>query len=339
MQAVPFSIGSVTFPNQLALAPLSGITNLPFRRIARELGAGMVVSELVSSNGLVQANRRTRKYLLTHPDEWPVVMQIFGDDPEPMAEAARMAEQAGAHVVDINIGCPVKKVVQRGAGCALMRDLPRAARLISAVANAVSVPATVKIRAGWSAGEVNAPEFAAMAEDQGAQAVTVHGRTRQQMFSGRADREVIRRTVERVNIPVIGNGDVTDAESARGMLEETGAAAVMIGRAAQGNPWIFGQIAEAWRTGVRPPAPSVAERLRVIRRHTAMYVEHAGENTAVREMRKHLCWYTRGLPGGARFREQVQGVNRLIEMEEVLERFFDTPGTTSAETRSAARVA
>ena len=330
MKSTPFSIGNVTFPNQLALAPLSGITNLPFRRIARELGAGMVVSELVSSNGLVQANKRTQKYLLTHPDEWPIVMQIFGDEPEPMAKAAKLAEQAGAHVVDINIGCPVSKVVKRGAGCALMRDLPRASRLICAVADAVSVPVTVKMRAGWSSGQVNAPEFAAMAEDQGAQAVTVHGRTRQQMFSGTADRDVIRRTVENVSIPVIGNGDVTDAASAARMLEETGATAVMIGRAAQGNPWIFGNIATEWQTGIKTPSPSPEERLRVIRRHMAMYVDHSGESTAVREMRKHLCWYTKGLPGGARFREKIQDITRLIEMEEVLLRYFDSISTPAA---------
>ncbi|MDH5527886.1 MAG: tRNA dihydrouridine synthase DusB [Nitrospirota bacterium] len=320
----PLTVGPVTFPNALALAPLSGITNLSFRRIAREMGAGIVVSELVSSAGLVHAGERTRRYLLTHPDEWPVVMQIFGGDADHMARAAAMAEQAGAHVIDINIGCPVKKVVKRGAGCALMRDLPRSADIISAVVKAVSVPVTIKIRAGWNAREVNAPEYARMAESEGAQAVTVHGRTREQMFTGRADRGVIRRTVEAVSIPVIANGDIDGPDSATAMLAETGAAAVMIGRAAQGNPWIFKEIIETWRTGRIPDPPSPEERCRVILRHLELYLEHATESTAVREMRKHACWYTKGLRDGAHFRTDVQKITGLEALRDAVRRYFDT---------------
>jgi tRNA-dihydrouridine synthase B len=316
-------IGGVAFPNALVLAPLSGITNLPFRRIAREHGAGMVVSELVSSNGLVMASRRTLRYLLTHPDERPAVMQIFGDDPDCMARAAAIARDAGAEVIDLNIGCPVRKVVKRGAGCALMRDLPRAARLIRAVVGAVEVPVTVKIRAGWSRAEVNAPAFAAMAEAEGVRAVTVHGRTREDMFTGRADRDVIRRTVEAVSIPVIGNGDVASPEDAAAMLDETGCAGVMIGRAAQGNPWIFNDILTAWRTGRRPPAPTPAERGAVIRRHLDLLAAHAGEDQAVREMRKHVCWYTKGLPEGARFRAEIQAVRTRTGMLDALARYLD----------------
>ncbi|MFQ5510000.1 MAG: tRNA dihydrouridine synthase DusB [Leptospirillia bacterium] len=323
MKIPSLTIGPVTFPNPLALAPLSGITNLPFRRIAKEFGAGMVVSELVSSNGLVVASDRTRRYLLTHPDEWPVVMQIFGDDPEHMARAALIAEEAGAHVIDINIGCPVRKVVKRGAGCALMRDIPRSARLIGAVVRAVSVPVTIKIRAGWDEHQINAPEYAAMAESEGVQAVTVHGRTRAQMFSGKADWDVIRRTASQVSIPVIGNGDVRTPDDARYMLKTTGASGVMIGRAAQGNPWIFRDILNQWKTGATPVPPTLAERRRVIQRHLSLYLEHAGEATALREMRKHLCWYTKGLTGGARFRTRVQTLNQLKPLQDAIDCYFD----------------
>jgi tRNA-dihydrouridine synthase B len=317
------TIGGVAFPNGLALAPLSGITNLAFRRVCRSLGAGMVVSELVSSNGLVRESGRTLRYLLTHPDERPVVMQLFGDDPDCMAGAARIARDAGADVIDLNIGCPVKKVVKRGAGCALMRDLPRSARLIGAVVRAVDVPVTVKIRAGWSRAEVNAPQYAAMAEAEGAQAVTVHGRTREQMFTGRADREVIRRTVEAVSIPVIGNGDVASAEDAARMLDETGCRAVMIGRAAQGNPWIFREILETWRTGRPPVPPTLAERRAVLLRHLELHVGHVGEAQALCEMRKHVCWYTKGLADGARFRVEVQRLATRDALVDALERYFD----------------
>jgi tRNA-dihydrouridine synthase B len=185
------------------------------------------------------------------------------------------------------------------------------------------VPVTIKIRAGWSAAEVNAPAYAAMAEAEGVRAVTVHGRTREQMFTGRADREVIRRTVEAVSIPVIGNGDVDGPEAAAWMLDETGCAAVMIGRAAQGNPWIFGEILETWRTGVRPDPPSPAERFSVIRRHLGLHVDHAGPESAVREMRKHVCWYTKGLPEGARFRNEVNAVTTLPALEDALARYFE----------------
>lgn len=324
----PLTIGGVAFPNPLALAPLSGITNLPFRRIAKAHGAGMVVSELVSSNGLVVASGRTLRYLLTHPDERPAVMQLFGDDPDYMARAARIARDAGAEVIDLNIGCPVRKVVKRGAGCALMRDLPRAARLIRAVVAAVEVPVTVKIRAGWNAAEVNAPAFAAMAEAEGVKAVTVHGRTREQLFQGRADWDVIRRTVEAVSIPVIGNGDVASPEDAAAMLDRTGCAGVMIGRAAQGNPWIFREILETWRTGRRPPPPTLAERRAVVQRHLDLYVEQVGEVQAVREMRKHVCWYTKGLPEGARFRAEVQRMTTRAGLTDALDRYLDARGRT-----------
>jgi tRNA-dihydrouridine synthase B len=331
MRPIPtLTIGGVTFPNGLALAPLSGITNLPFRRIARELGAGVVVSELVSSNGLVRASGRTLRYLLTHPDERPVVMQIFGDDPACMADAARIAQDAGADVVDLNIGCPVKKVVKRGAGCALMRDLPRSARLIGAVVGAVSVPVTVKIRAGWSRAEVNAPEYARMAEAEGVGAVTVHGRTREQMFTGRADRDVIRRTVEAVSIPVIGNGDIASPADAAAMLDETGCSGVMIGRAAQGNPWIFREIRMAWTTGEAPAPPTLEERYAVILRHLDLHVAHVGEAQAVCEMRKHVCWYTKGLEGGARFRSEVQRLTSRAALAEALERYFDALAAPAA---------
>ncbi len=315
------TIGGVRFDNPLVLAPLSGITNLPFRLIAKEYGAGMVVSELISSNGLIRAQERTQKYLDTHPDEWPVAMQIFGDDPENMADAARVAADAGAHIVDINIGCPVKKVVKRGAGCALMRDLPRSARLIGAVVKAVDVPVTVKIRAGWNAQQVNAPEYAAMAEEQGVQGITVHGRTREQMFTGSADWDVIRRVVEAVNVPVIGNGDVKSAGDATRMLETTGAAGVMIGRAAQGNPWIFNNILASWRGETVAP-PSAADRHRVILRHMELYVAHSGEATALREMRKHICWYTKGLPGGHGFRNDFQKLSELDQVRAAVDAYF-----------------
>ncbi len=238
-----------------------------------------------------------------------------------MAEAARVAADAGAHLIDINIGCPVKKVVKRGAGCALMRDLPRSSRLIHAVVKAVSVPVTIKIRAGWSAQEVNAPEYAVMAEAEGVSGISVHGRTREQMFTGRADWDVIRRTVAAVGVPVIGNGDVQNADDATRMIETTGVSGVMIGRAAQGNPWIFCEILSAWK-GHPVPKPSPDERRRVIHRHIDLYVEHAGESAALRDMRKHICWYTKGLPGGTRFRTTFQTLNALAEVRAAVDDFF-----------------
>ncbi len=300
--------------NPLVLAPMAGITDLPFRRICKEMGAGLVFSEMVSVEALIRAHKRTKGMLHTDPAERPVVFQIFGSKPESLADAARIVSQGEVDFIDINMGCPVPKILKSGSGSALLRDLVLAKEIMAAVKEASAVPVTVKIRLGWDAKSIVAVDLAQAAESAGIAAVTVHARTKVQGFSGHADWGMIRLVKESAGIPVIGNGDVHSARDARRMMDETGCDGVMIGRAIQGYPWIFREAKQYLEQGSIPAPPALEEREAVMLRHLKDMVQLVGEDIGVREMRKHLCWYTKGLPGGADFRTRI---NRLSRTEEV----------------------
>ncbi len=307
-------IRTILADNPLVLAPMAGITDFPFRLICKELGAGLVFSEMVSVEALIREHRRTRTMLHTHQAERPVVFQLFGSRPESMAEAARIVSQGNVDFIDVNMGCPVPKVVKSGAGSALLRDVGLAKAILSAVVDASRVPVTVKIRTGWDMESIVAVDLALAAQAAGIAAVTVHGRTKVQGFSGRADWSMIKAVKESVLIPVIGNGDVHTAHDAKRMMDDTGCEGVMIGRAIQGNPWIFREARQYLKTGVVPPPPSLDERKEMMLRHLNDMVGMVGQDIGIREMRKHLCWYTKGLPDGAGFRSKV---NHLSELEAV----------------------
>ncbi len=319
---MPVNIRTLLMDNPLVLAPMAGITDLTFRLICRELGAGLVFSEMVSVEALIRDHRRTHTMLCTDPAERPVVFQIFGSKPESMAEAARIVSRGEVDVIDINMGCPVPKILKSGSGSALLRDIDLAKEIMAAVVEASCVPVTVKIRIGWDTKSIVAVDLALAAEAVGIAAVTVHGRTKVQGFSGSADWNMIRVVKESVSIPVIGNGDVYTAADAKRMLEETGCEGVMIGRAIQGNPWIFREARHYLETGVIPPRPSLDERKAVMIRHVNDMVRLLGETTGIREMRKHLCWYAKGLPGGAEFRERVNHLSGLADVEREIGEFF-----------------
>jgi len=316
----PMIIRDILKQNPLVLAPMAGITDFPFRMICRELGAGLVFSEMVSVEALIREHKRTHSMLRTDPAERPVVFQIFGSKPASMAEAAHIVSQMEVDFIDINMGCPVPKILKSGAGSALLRDIGLAKEVMAAVVNASKVPVTVKIRLGWDAKSIVAVDLALAAESTGIAAVSVHGRTKAQAFSGHADWSMIKTVKESVGIPVIGNGDVRSAPDARRMLNETGCDGVMIGRAIQGNPWIFREAKQFLETGVVPPPPSPEERKAVMLRHLAEMVRLIGKNRGVCEMRKHLCWYTKGLQGGAEFRTMI---NHLTGTEEVKQAIGD----------------
>ncbi len=286
----------------VVLAPMAGVTDLPFRLLAKEMGCSLLYSEMVSDKGLLHNNCHTLDMLRIDDRERPVAVQIFGSEPAPMAAAARIVARAGADIIDINMGCPTPKIVKNGEGSALMRRPELARDILAAVVDAVEVPVTVKIRKGWDEGSVNAVEIAALAERAGVAAIAVHGRTREQFYAGTADWDIIRRVKERVSIPVIGNGDVRTPQDAERLLAYTGCDAVMVGRAAQGNPWIFRQIGHYLTGGGTLPPPSLAERLEVLSRHLEMLIGHKGEHIAIREMRRHAAWYTKGLPRAAEIR-------------------------------------
>lgn len=308
--------------NPLVLAPMAGITDFPFRRICKELGAGIVFSEMVSVEALIRDHKRTHGMLHTDPAERPVAFQIFGSKPASMAEAAHIVSQGEVDFIDINMGCPVPKILKSGAGSALLRDVGLAKEIMSAVKGASKVPVTVKIRLGWDARNIVAVDLALAAEAAGIAAVTVHGRTKVQGFSGRADWSMIKQVKESVSIPVIGNGDVHTGRDVKRMMDETGCDGVMIGRAIQGYPWIFREARQHLETGLVPAPPTLEERQAIMLRHLNDMIQMLGENIGVREMRKHLCWYTKGLHGGAEFRERVNHLTCAAEVEREIERFF-----------------
>ncbi|MEK6698220.1 MAG: tRNA dihydrouridine synthase DusB [Nitrospirota bacterium] len=318
------SIREILKRNPLVLAPMAGITDLPFRMICRELGAGLVFSEMMSVEALIRDHKRTFSMLHTGPAERPVVFQIFGSKPKSLAEAARLVSEREVDFIDINMGCPAPKVLKSGAGSALLRDIGLAKEIMSAVVGASNVPVTVKIRLGWDAKNIVAVDLAQTAESTGIAAVTVHGRTKAQGFSGHADWGMIKVVKGSVGIPVIGNGDVRSALDAKRMMDETGCDGVMIGRSIQGNPWIFREAKQYLETGVVPPHPSDEERKTMMLRHMNDVVKLLGEDIGVREMRKHLCWYTKGLHGGAEFRERVNHLSRLAEVKREIEEYFES---------------
>ena len=313
-------IGNVSLENNVILAPMAGVTDLPFRLLCKEQGAGLLCMEMVSAKAIMYGNKNTDKLMEIAPEEMPVSLQLFGSDPDIIAEMAAKIEEKPFAILDINMGCPVPKVVNNGEGSALMRDPKLAAEIVRKTSKAIQKPVTVKIRKGFDDEHVNAVEMAKYLEDAGAAAITVHGRTRQQYYSGEADWEIIRKVKEAVSIPVIGNGDVTGAESAERLLKETGCDGIMVGRAAQGNPWIFREIVAYLETGEKLQRPTTEEVKAMIRRHAKLQLKCKGEYIGIREMRKHVAWYIAGYPGAARLRKEVCAVEHFDELEDLLTR-------------------
>lgn len=328
LRLVPgFSVGkgerAVHLENPLVLAPMAGVCDMPYRLLCKEMGCALVYTEMISAMGLKYSDRDTLKILEIGEGEWPVAAQVFGSDPDVVAYAAGVMERRGAAIVDINMGCPVPKIVKSGEGSALMRRPGVAADIVRRVKQSVGVPVTVKIRKGWDEHLENAVEVALACEEAGADAIAVHGRTRDQGYSGEADWGVIARVAAAVKVPVIGNGDVVKPSDALGLLERTRCSGVMIGRAAMGNPWIFKRALCYMTTGEEPPEPSAAERLQVALRHLDMAVEFKGEKVASREMRKHLAWYIRGLRGSSRMREIINSAPDVGSLRQAITRYLD----------------
>lgn len=311
-------IGNVELPGRVILAPMAGVTDLPFRVLCTEQGAGMVCMEMVSAKAVFYNNKNTEELMKIDPSERCVSLQLFGSDPQIVSEMAKRIEERPFAVLDLNMGCPVPKVVNNHEGSALMKDPVLAGRLIEQTVKAIKKPVTVKIRKGFDDAHINAPEIARIAQESGAAAVAVHGRTREQYYSGTADWEIIRKVKETVRIPVIGNGDVVDGASAKALMDETGCDAVMVGRAARGNPWIFHQINTYLETGVEEEKPDYETVKRMMLRHAAMLLKEKGEYTGIREMRKHISWYTTGYPHSAQIRRRVNEMETYGQLEEFL---------------------
>lgn len=315
-------IGNVTLDNPIILAPMAGVTDLPFRLLCRELGAGLVCMEMVSAKAIYYHNQNTEELMEIHPQEMPASLQLFGSDPVILGEMARRIEERPFAILDFNMGCPVPKVVNNGEGSALMKDPALVEKILTSLVKAVKKPVTVKIRKGFRDDLVNAVEIAKIAEACGVAAVAVHGRTREQYYSGKADWDIIRRVKEAVKIPVIGNGDVDSPQAAGKLLEETGCDGIMIGRAAQGNPWIFREVKAYLEQGILLPPPDNEEKKKLVLRHAALQLEYKGEYTGVREMRKHLSWYTTGLPNSARFRQAINTMEHMEQLTAAVEEIF-----------------
>ncbi|MBQ3023638.1 MAG: tRNA dihydrouridine synthase DusB [Clostridia bacterium] len=312
-------IGSVTLKNNVFLAPMAGVSDLAFRIICDRFGAGLSYTEMVSAKALSFADKKTNTLMQT--DELPTAVQLFGSDADIMASAVPEVEKHGLFT-DINMGCPAPKIAGNGEGSALMRDLSKAERIIGSVCDKASKPVTVKMRSGWDSKHINAVELARIAENCGVSAITVHGRTREQYYSGRADRGIIRDVVNAVSVPVIANGDIFCAEDAKAMLDETGAAAVMIGRGSQGNPWIFRQISEYFESGRVETVPTPEERIKMAIEHITLLCSLKGEYRGIREARKHASWYIKGIKGAAQLRNKINSATTLAEMEDTLSKLL-----------------
>ena len=313
-------IGNVALSNPYILAPMAGVTDLPFRLLCKEQGAGLLCMEMVSAKAIQYNNKNTKALLEIHPEEEPVSLQLFGSDPEVISEVAKQIEELPFAILDINMGCPVPKIVRNGEGSALMNQPKLVYEIVSKTVKAIQKPVTVKIRKGFNDESINAVEIAKIIEDAGGAAVAVHGRTREQYYSGKADWDIIRQVKEAISIPVIGNGDVTSGESALAMMRETGCDGVMIGRGAQGNPWIFSELREYEKTGQMPARPSNAELKEMMLRHARLQMQYKGDFLGIREMRKHVAWYTTGLPNSAKLRGEINAVESYEELEELLKK-------------------
>lgn len=311
-------IGNVVLENSFILGPMAGVTDLPFRLLCKEQGAGLLCMEMVSAKAILYKNRNTEGLLTIHPEEAPVSLQLFGSDPKIVSEMAKQIEERPFSILDINMGCPVPKVVRNGEGSALMKNPKLVYALVNAVVRAIQKPVTVKIRKGFDEAHINAVEIARIAEEAGASAIAVHGRTREQYYSGKADWDIIRQVKEAVQIPVIGNGDVTSAERALAMREQTGCDGVMVARGAQGNPWIFSELLQYEERGTLPERPDIEKIRKTVLRHARLQIEYKGEYLGIREMRKHVSWYTKGLRGAARLREKINQIESCEELEKIL---------------------
>lgn len=316
------TIGDVTLENPVILAPMAGVCDLPFRLLCKEQGAGLLCMEMVSAKAIFYKNKNTEELMQIHPEELPVSLQLFGSEPELMSEMAKRIEEKPFSILDINMGCPVPKVVNNGEGSALMKNEKLAAEIVEKTARAIKKPVTVKIRKGFCEEQINAVELAKRLEQAGAAAIAVHGRTREQYYSGKADWDIIRQVKEAVSIPVIGNGDIVDGKSARAIMEQTGCDGIMIGRAARGNPFLFRQILEYLETGKESPKPTLQEIRETILRHAGLQLTYKGEYTAVREMRKHVAWYTTGLPHSAELRRKVNEMETMEQLRDSIEQLF-----------------
>lgn len=320
------NIGKVKIENNVFLAPMAGVTDMVFRLICKSFGCGLLYTEMVSAKGLYYKSENTKSLMEIDPRERPVAIQIFGSEPEIMAYAAARAEENGADIIDINMGCPTPKIVNNGDGSALMKNPKLAGEIIGAVVKQVNTPVTVKIRKGWDENSINAVELGLIAEEEGAAAIAVHGRTREQFYSGKADWNIIKKVKQALSIPVIGNGDVYSPEDAKRMVEETGCDAVLIGRGAQGNPWIFKRTVEYLKNGFITEEPTPREKIEMLIFHLNMQIQHKGEQVGIREMRKHASWYLKGLPGSCDIKNKIFTMTEKHEIENLLNSYLATLG-------------